>query len=114
GMMITRDNLRSSSSQFQSKIRQVPAIERELMEINRQQGIKHSIYLFLLQRREEAGLSLASTVSNSRIIDAAKATGPFNNNSSTIYLAALSLGLLIPFALIYLKDFLNDKVTTRR
>src|SRR5690554_2711540 len=114
GMMITRDNLLSSSSQFQSKIRQVPAIERELMEINRQQGIKHSIYLFLLQRREEAGLSLASTVSNSRIIDAAKATGPFNNNSSTIYLAALSLGLLIPFAFIYLKDVLNDKVTARK
>src|SRR5690606_30078251 len=42
-LLITRDNLQSSSAQFQSKIRQVPAIERELLEINRQQSIKQAI-----------------------------------------------------------------------
>lgn len=115
GLLITRDNLLSSSAQFQSKIRQVPSIERELLEINRQQSIKQAIYLFLLQKREEAGLALAATISHSRIIDEASAGEyPFNSNFSTIYLAATLLGILIPLGFIYVKDQLNDKVSNRK
>lgn len=114
-MEITLNNLRSSTSQFQSKVRNVPSIERELLEINRQQSVKQSIYLFLLQSREEAGLTLASTQANSRIIDEPSAgTVPVNASKSTLYLAAISLGLLIPFGFIYLKDLLNDKVKERK
>lgn len=114
-MQITLDNLQSSSSQFQSKVRNVPSIERELLEINRQQSVKQAIYLFLLQSREEAGLTLASTQANSRIIDEPSAsTIPVNISKSTLYLAAFSLGLLIPFGFIYLKDQLNNKVAERR
>src|SRR5690606_28688291 len=115
GLIITRDNLQSNSSQFQSKIRQVPSIERELLEINRQQSIKQEIYLFLLQRREEAGLTLSATAAHSRIIDAATAGDfPLNANKTSIYLASILFGLLIPFSFIYLKDILNDKVTDRK
>ena len=115
GLIITRDNLKLSSSQFQSKIRQVPSIERDLLEINRQQSIKQAIYLFLLQRREEAGLTLAATTAHSRIIDAATAGGyPINaNKKSSIYMAAILFGIFLPFSIIYLRDFLNDKVTDR-
>ncbi|MDN3688889.1 GumC family protein [Cyclobacterium jeungdonense] len=114
-MEITIDNLRSSTRQFQSKVRSVPSIERELLEINRQQSVKQAIYLFLLQSREEAGLALASTQANSRIIDE-PAAGEIqvNASKSTLYLAAISLGLLIPFGFIYLKDLLNDKVKERK
>jgi tyrosine-protein kinase Etk/Wzc len=115
GLVITRDNLQSSSAQFQSKIRQVPSIERELLEINRQQSIKQAIYLFLLQKREEAGLSLASTMSQSRIIDSATADDyPFNSQNVPTFLAALVMGLLIPFSVIFLKTSLNDKVTEKK
>ncbi|WP_114751779.1 GumC family protein [Pleomorphovibrio marinus] len=114
-MEITLNNLRSSTSQFRSKVRNVPSIERELLEINRQQSVKQAIYLFLLQSREEAGLTLASTQANSRIIDEpAAGTLPVNASKSTLYLAAISLGLVIPFGFIYLKDLLNDKVKERK
>jgi len=115
GLMITKNNLEANTAQFQSRISQVPAIERELLEINRQQSIKQQIYLFLLQRREETGLALASTASNSRIIDEAKASDfPINNSNSSIYLGAILFGLFIPIACIYTKDLLNDKVSSRK
>lgn len=115
GLRITSDNLKANSAQFQSKIRQVPSIERELLEINRQQSVKQAIYLFLLQRREEAGLTLASTKSKSRIIDSATADDyPFNTSKSSTYMVAIALGLLIPFAFIYVRNMLNDKVTHRK
>lgn len=115
GLVITRDNLLSTSAHFQSKIRQVPSIERELLEINRQQSVKQAIYLFLLQKREEAGLALAANISHSRVIDEASPEAyPFNRNSSTIYLTAAIFGILIPLGIIYAKDQLNDKITSRR
>lgn len=115
GLVITKTNLQASTSQFQSRISQVPSIERELLEINRQQSIKQQIYLFLLQKREETGLALASTVSNSRIIDEAQANEyPATGGNSSIYLGAVLLGLFIPIGFIYTKDLLNDKISNRK
>ncbi|AKD01938.1 tyrosine-protein kinase [Pontibacter korlensis] len=113
GLVITRNNLQASSAQFESRIQQVPSIERELLEINRQQGIKEGLYLYLLQKREESALSLAATVSNSRVIDSAMAGDlPVKPKKQLVYLLAIILGLGIPFACIYLRDLLNDKVQT--
>jgi tyrosine-protein kinase Etk/Wzc len=111
GLIITSRNLKASSGQFQSQIKKVPSIERELLEINRQQAIKQMLYSFLLQRREEAGLELASTVSNSRVVDVAVSSDyPVSPVKQLIYLMALLAGLAVPFAGIYIKELLNDKI----
>lgn len=114
GLVITSNSLRANSGQYQTKINKVPSMERELLEINRQQAIKQNLYLYLLQKREESALSLAANISNSRIIDPAIATDyPISPNKQTIYLMSILLGLTIPFAGIFLKDLLNDKVQTQ-
>jgi capsular exopolysaccharide synthesis family protein len=111
GLIITSRNLKASSGQFRSQIKNVPSIERELLEINRQQTIKQALYSFLLQKREEASLELAGTVSNSRVIDPAISTDfPISPNKQLLYLMAILIGLSIPFAIIYVKELLNDKV----
>jgi tyrosine-protein kinase Etk/Wzc len=110
-MQLTRDNLRANSAQFESKIQQVPVIERELLEISRQQGIKEGLYLYLLQKREESALSLAATVSNSRIIDPPMAArAPVSPERTTVYMYALILGLGLPFAFVFVKEMLDNKV----
>jgi len=114
-LILTRNNLKNSSAQYQTKVRSVPSIERELLEINRQQGIKQEIYLFLLQKREEAGLTLASTSPNSRIIDPATSSDyPINNNKVVIYILALGLGILLPMGFIYTKDLIDNKISDRK
>lgn len=111
GLIITSRNLKTSSGQFQTQIKKVPSIERELLEINRQQVIKQALYSFLLQKKEEASLELAATVSNSRIIDPAISTDyPISPQKPVIYLIALLLGLSVPFASIYVKNMMNDKI----
>jgi len=47
---------------------QTPSKERALIEISRQQEIKNEIYAFLLQKREEAAISLASTIADIRVL----------------------------------------------
>jgi capsular exopolysaccharide synthesis family protein len=89
----------------------VPAMERELLEINRQQGVKEGLYLYLLQKREESALSLAATVSNFRVIDPPSVIYPIFPNQPFIYLIAILVGLAMPFTLLYIRNMLNDKVT---
>ena len=115
GLQITSNNLKANSGKFQSKIRKVPAMERELLEINRQQSIKQNIYSYLLQKREETALSLAATASTARVIDPAMGGDfPISPNGRSIYLVALLLGLGIPFVGIYARDLLNNKVQTQQ
>ncbi|MDO6390220.1 polysaccharide biosynthesis tyrosine autokinase [Pontibacter sp. BT731] len=111
GLLVVRRNLQASARQFESQVRQVPSMKRELTEIERQQGIKEGLYLYLLQKREEAALSQAITPSNSRVLDPAAASGsPIEPQSTNIYLMALLAGLAIPFAGIFLRDMLNDTI----
>ena len=115
GLLITQENLQNKSEQFESRIQQVPMIERELLEINRQQGIKQQLYLFLLTKREESGLSLASTTANSRVIDPPRAGDlPVSPKKRQIMLLAVLLGLGLPFTFIYVKELLNNKVRERK
>jgi capsular exopolysaccharide synthesis family protein len=98
---------------YQSRIRTIPTKERGLIEIKRQQGIKETLFLFLLQKREETALSLAVATSNARVIDAAiGAGGPISPNKRSIYLTAILIGLLIPSLIVYLRYLLTNTVQT--
>ena len=115
GLQITSNNLRASSGEFQAKIKKVPAMERELLEINRQQSIKNNIYTYLLQKREETALSLAATVSAGRVLDPAMGGDyPISPNGQIVYLMALLLGLGMPFVGIYLRAMLNSRIQTQQ
>jgi tyrosine-protein kinase Etk/Wzc len=110
---ISRRNLQAKAEQFGSKIQQVPTIERGLEEIRREHDLKHSLYLYLLQKREEAALSLAATVSTSQVIDAAMAEDrPISPRKQNVFLLAIILGIGIPGAFVYTKEMLNDKLQT--
>ncbi|PSK91460.1 GumC family protein [Taibaiella chishuiensis] len=113
-MQVAVNELRRKSGSLESKIRQVPAKEREFLDYSRQQAIKQELYLFLLQKREEAAISKSSTIANARVIDAAKSESrPFKPKKMLILAAAVLVGLLIPFALVYLKELLSTKISTR-
>lgn len=115
GLEITRKNLLSSSARFKSEIQKVPSIERELLEISRQQGTKDNLYQYLLQKREEAALALEITIPSSRMLDPATVEkDPVSPKTTLIYLLAFIVGVGIPFSGIYAKDALNDKIQSKR
>lgn len=109
-----RNDLEATNNKYTSILRTIPQKERELLSISRQQAIKNNIYTFLLQKREDAALSFASTVADSRTIDRAESSdGPVGPKKVTIYLIAIGLALAVGIAFILVKDLLTRSVQQR-
>lgn len=107
--------LKNEASKVLSKVRSIPENERGFLDIARQQEIYATLYSYLLQKKEETDISLAVTVPNAKIIDVAYSSHlPVSPKKKIIYLAALLLGLLIPFVIIYILDLLDTKVHNKQ
>lgn len=105
------NSLSRQLSQINSRIYAAPSNERALRDIARRQQTTESLYLYLLQKREESQITFASAVPKSKVIDSAYGSNfPVSPKKNAIVLAALILGLLIPFSVIYVMDMLDDKI----
>ena len=105
----------SYGGQATSQIASNPKQAKYLLSVERQQKVKESLYLYLLQKREENELSQAFTAYNTRIIsqpDGSMApTAPVKKN---ILLVAFALGLLIPVVIIFIRENTNTVVRGRK
>ena len=112
GLRIENQNLRDNLGQINSRISNVPEIERGLLELSREQSRKQNQYTYLQTKKEEANLSLATTtVSNARVIDkASSSNAPVKPNKMVILGMAIIVGFIFPFGFIYLKNTLNSKI----
>lgn len=108
-------SLRSSEAQTMSRIASNPTQAKNLLSTERQQKVKESLYLFLLQKREENELSQAFTAYNTRIVNKPGASGvPPTPNRRNILMVAFLIGLAIPFGVTFVKETNNTKVRGRK
>lgn len=115
GLEVTQQQLKTKNSQFDAMIKQVPTTERGLLDVMRQQEIKNALFTYLLQKREETSMQLASGVADSRTIDPAiSSIHPVKPVKILVYLIVFLLGVITPTAVIYILVLLNVKVNRRQ
>lgn len=107
---IQRQGVQNQYNKYQGRIGNAPEQERVLNQIGRQQEVKSGLYLLLLQKREENSISLAATANKGKMIDEPEYNGKVSPKSAIILLAALVLGLAIPFAILYLLQLLQFRI----
>lgn len=98
----------------QARLEKLPDTERKLVSIQRDFTLNNELYTYMLQKKAEASISLASNIPQVQIIDdamveAAEQVGP---NLMMNVIAGLGLGFVIPFIFILLADLFNTKLET--
>jgi len=112
-LIATRSQLQSMGTGIQSSIRDMPQQDRQLSDIKRMQGIKESLYTYLLQKKEELSLDYASTISNALIIDQPHTGLLLWPIPKTIYAIGLLFGFLLPTGMLYGRTVIKNRILSK-
>lgn len=107
-------NLSREKGRVEKNLSNNPEQTRFLLSVERQQKVKESLYLYLLQKKEENQLNQAFIAYNTRVI--ARPHGeqePTSPKATTVLALAFILGLAIPVGAIYVREVSNTKVRDR-
>jgi capsular exopolysaccharide synthesis family protein len=107
---IRRQGIQNQYSMFQGRISAAPLQERVLNQVGRQQDVKSTLYMLLLQKREENSIALAATADNGKLIDEPLFVGKVSPKNQIVLFGALVLGFLVPGVCIFLVSFFRYKV----
>tara|TARA_R110002050_G_scaffold69630_2_gene150675 strand:- start:2811 stop:5186 length:2376 start_codon:yes stop_codon:yes gene_type:complete len=114
-LSLQANSLSSQRSKINSRIYSSPANQRALRDITRKQQTTESLYIYLLQKREESQIAFASASPKSKIIDMAygPSTAPSSPKRKIAYMGAIFLALLVPFSVIFVNSILDNKIRNK-
>ncbi len=108
---ITMNDLDQRMRQLEHRIGTLPGSERELIGIQRRYQLSDATYNFLLKKRADAGIALATNTPDHKIMDTVRASGEVSPNKKLNYWLAFALGMGCPLFMLMLYDFFNTKVS---
>ena len=112
---VQRSDAQNREMRAQSRVTAIPAKERQMLSIERQQKVKEALYLYLLNKREENALSQAMADNNARVIDGAEGSNsPISPNRNRILLLGILVGLALPGLVCLAVLFLDTRVHSRK
>jgi capsular exopolysaccharide synthesis family protein len=101
-------------SRIEKQLKLLPGTERALISIERNYSLIESNYIFLMQKKAEASISRASTVSDIIMINPPSMSGgaikpqPMQN-----YTIALGVGFLLPILFFILKETIDNRIQSK-
>lgn len=109
------DDLRNKEEEFLSVYNNVPENEKLLRSIERELTVKESLFLLLLQKREEASINFAVVKPTIKVIDySITDMNPVSPNILYTFIVSISMGLFIPFIFLYFRFVLDNKIHTKQ
>ena len=107
-------SLTSYYDEATSKVISNPSQAKHLATIERERNVKESLYMFLLQKKEENEISITFSTANTQLLEPPHGSGkPTSPKRSQVILAAILLGFLIPVTVIFLRASFDESVRDR-
>ena len=108
-------NARRQAGVTTGRVAANPTQAKYLLSVERQQKVKESLYLFLLQKREENELTQAFTAYNSSVVEGPHgSTAPTFPQRRNIILIAFLVGLAIPLGIFVVRESLDTKIRGKK
>ncbi len=108
-----KKTLRRYIQKYQRSLEALPENERMLANLTRNTLVNEKVYNFLLEKRAETAILRSSTVSKTRVLDAALLPDlPIKPKRLLIILVGMILGFIVGIALAFLRAFLDDTLKT--
>ena len=111
---LSLNELNYRADKLSREISQLPKTELNMVGLQRKFDLSDVIYTYLLQKRSEAAITMASNYPDYEIIEPAR---EFTKKiiiprPKLSYLLAIFFGLLIPTTFIFIRDFFNNKISS--
>ncbi|MEO5563143.1 MAG: polysaccharide biosynthesis tyrosine autokinase [Chitinophagaceae bacterium] len=108
--VISLKDISGKDVSLNSRIRNVPLLEKKLVQITRNQNVQEQLYSFLLQKREEAAITRVSNIADSKTILRARSLGKVTPRPKMVWALGILLALILPISIISARDFVNNKI----
>ncbi|CAE7432225.1 unnamed protein product, partial [Symbiodinium sp. CCMP2456] len=106
------DKVNQQIDRITSRYANLPQTEQKLINLRRKYEMSNQQYIYLMQKRAEAGIMKAANTPDTQVIDPAFYHGqaPIAPNPMRNYAIALMLGLILPVGFVFLSDQFDTKV----
>ncbi|MGM9759803.1 MAG: GumC family protein [Parabacteroides sp.] len=113
-LQIQLEAIQLYNEEAKEKVTSSPDQAKRLLAVERDQKVKESLYLYLLQKKEENEISMTYTLEPTQVIDMPHGSMfPVAPKKKSVLMAAALFGLLLPAVLLFIMENLNTTVRKR-
>jgi capsular exopolysaccharide synthesis family protein len=109
---ITLNDLNNRYQRFRMEIARLPRQEMNMVNFQRKYDLNSEQYSYLLQKRSEASMTLASTYPDFEVLEPAReiTSKKIKPKSKINYLLSIFLGALLPSIFLIIRSFFTSKI----
>ncbi len=113
-LLLTKNENNYRAQKVSQEITKLPRTELNMVSMQRKFAVSDAIYTFLLQKRTEAAITMASNHPDYEMLEPARkiTRNIISPKPMMNYMFALFFALLIPTGYILLKNFFNETITS--
>jgi capsular exopolysaccharide synthesis family protein len=113
---LTQNELDYRESKLSGEISRLPRTELNMVSMQRQFNLTDQIYTFLLEKKAEAAIAMASNYPDYEILEPARdvTASIIAPRTNLNLLIALFMAFMVPTIYIILKNFFNEKISSVR
>lgn len=106
------NSLKDRQSRISFQLSKLPAKEQQMINIERQYNLTNEVYTFLLQKRAETNIALASSISDIQVVETASPDTAIPQGMSKKIKMSIGFmfGLAIPAGIILLVNFFDNRI----
>ena len=110
---LTQNELNYRAEKLSREIAKLPRTELNMVSMQRKFNLSNELYTFLLQKRSEAAITMASNYPDYEVLEPAREISSVIVSPKTVFnwIVAFFMALMIPTIIVILKSFFNEKIT---